>query len=105
MARAINPRAYEKYRKEKTMKTHLLTSIALITFSLAFAACENTEAANEKIKECLEDEYGEEEAETVFSQWELTCEDGEQECDECVECVLDEECEDLLDGSCDDTCH
>ena len=87
------------------MKRYYLSIIALFAFTLASTACENVDRANDKIKECLEDEYGEEEAQSLFSEWELDCEDGDEACDQCVECVMDEKCDALLDGSCDDTCH
>ena len=86
------------------MKRITLTMVALFALSTVFAACHDTEHANEKIQECLEEEYGEDEADNYYPQYELTCEDGEDACDECVDCVLDAECTDLLDGECSDTC-
>ena len=86
------------------MKRFTLTLIALFAFAALFTACNDTEHANEKIMDCLEEKYGEGDAENHYSQWELTCEDGDEACDECVDCVLDAECDDLLDGECDDKC-
>ncbi|MDJ0764534.1 MAG: hypothetical protein QNJ97_16270 [Myxococcota bacterium] len=86
------------------MKRFTSILIALFAITMAVSACHNTEDANEKIEECLEEAYGAEEAEAVLAEWELTCEDGEDDCDDCVDCVMDAECDDLLDGTCDETC-
>ena len=86
------------------MKRITLTIIALLALSLVFAACHDVERANEKIQDCLEEEYGEDQADDYYSDWELTCEDGDEACDECVDCVMDAECADLLSGECDDKC-
>ncbi len=84
------------------MKPIVIGICMILAFGLI--ACENTEAANDKIDECLEEKYSEEEAEEHMSNWELDCEDGEEECDECVACIMDEECEDILDNACSDKC-
>ena len=73
-------------------------------FFVATMGCHNTEDANDKILDCLEDEYGEDEAEEMMSAWELTCEDGDDACDTCVDCVMDEECDAILDGECQANC-
>ena len=81
--------------------------IALIIcaiFAVAAIGCQDVEHANDKIQGCLEDEYGEEEAESMMEEWELTCEDGEEECDTCVDCIFDNECEEILDDACTDKC-
>lgn len=84
------------------MKKIALTICAL--FAVAAIGCNTTEYANDKIEGCLEDEYGTEEAEEMMEEWELTCEEGEEACDECIDCVVDNECSDILDGTCSDSC-
>jgi predicted small secreted protein len=84
------------------MKRIALVVCAL--FALALFGCNTTENANEKIKECLEEEYGADQADELMGQWEITCEDDDENCQECVDCVLDEECEGIFDGACDEAC-
>ena len=84
------------------MKTLTIAIGAL--FALAMIGCHNTEDANEKITECIEEEYGEEKVDDMLPAWELTCEDGDEICDECVDCVMDAECDALFDGDCQDSC-
>ncbi|MCP4610682.1 MAG: hypothetical protein GY845_18395 [Planctomycetes bacterium] len=81
-----------------------ITMIICAIFAIATIGCHNTEDANEKIDECLEEEYGEDVSDETKSQWELDCEDGDDNCDECVDCVMDVDCDDFLEGSCSDEC-
>jgi len=84
------------------MKRFALMTCAL--FALAAAGCEDTEDANAKIQQCLEDEYGADAAEEMMPDWELSCDESEDACRSCIDCVVDAECTALLDGTCDDTC-
>jgi tetrahydromethanopterin S-methyltransferase subunit A len=80
--------------------TFLLTAI----FALALFGCTDVDKANDKVSDCLEEEYGESEAEKMLSEWELDCDKDEEDCKNCAECYLDEECDALLDGACDEKC-
>jgi len=73
-------------------------------FAIAAIGCHTTDYANDKIQGCLEDEYGTEEAEDMMETWELTCEEGEEACDTCIDCVVDNECTEILEGECSDSC-
>ena len=76
----------------------------MIALIATLGACHSTEDANEKLGDCLEAEYGEDAADEEKDQWELDCEDGEEECDECVDCIMDKECDEILEGGCNDSC-
>jgi hypothetical protein len=68
-------------------------------------ACKTTDAANEKIDDCIAEEYGTDTGgDEMQSSLELTCEDGEQACDDCVDCVMDLECDAVLEGDCESSC-
>jgi hypothetical protein len=79
--------------------------IALIA-SFALAGCQTEEAANDKLEECIEDEFGDEAVDEMIVGYEVTCDeyDSEEDCDECIECVVDADCEDIFAGECDDNC-
>ena len=83
-----------------------MKSIAIISsiVFMFFMGCQTAEDANERIEECIEEEYGEEAIDEKMAKLEVSCEDGEDGCDECVDCVLDAECDALLDGECSDQC-
>ena len=66
--------------------------------------CNTVEKANDKVSECLEEEYGDDLTSAMDAEWEITCEDGDEDCDKCVDCVMDAECGDLLDGECAEEC-
>jgi hypothetical protein len=79
----------------------LMTCAAL---ALGAAGCEDTQDANAKINQCLEDAYGADAAEDLMFDWELTCDETESACKECIDCVMDAECSPLLDGDCSAEC-
>ena len=72
--------------------------------SIMAFGCNSIDAANDKISDCLEDEFGEQDAEDKKSEWELTCDEEEEDCADCIDCVLDVTCSELFEGDCDDTC-
>jgi len=80
------------------------TMILMAIFAFAAVACETTDDANEKIEQCLTDEYGEELDDELSESWELDCDDSEDDCKKCVECIMDTECEDLMGGTCSEDC-
>jgi hypothetical protein len=80
------------------------TLMTCVLFALAAAGCEDTQDANAKIQQCLEDEYGADAAEDLIADWELTCDERDSSCRTCIDCVVDAECDSLLDGSCDSPC-
>jgi hypothetical protein len=84
------------------MKRLALTTCALL--ALAAAACQDTQDANAKIQQCLEDEYGADTAENMMYEWELTCDETESACKDCIDCVIDAECGSLIDGGCSADC-
>lgn len=86
------------------MKAITLTICALFVLSFAIVGCDTTEDANEKIEQCLADEYGDDEAQDLIGDWELTCEDEDEGCDECIDCIMDEECDAILNGDCSENC-
>jgi hypothetical protein len=73
-------------------------------FAFALLACDTVEDANEKIEQCLEDQYGAEEVDDKLPAYEITCDEEDDGCQECVDCVMDEECDAILDGTCDEFC-
>jgi hypothetical protein len=75
-----------------------------VVLACAAIACKTTDDANEKIDNCIAEEYGTDTGDEMQSTWELTCEDGEQVCDDCVDCVMDAECEAIFDGECESAC-
>lgn len=83
------------------MKRFML--VVLAVFVAVAIGCNTTEDANEKIEQCLVDEHGDE-AESLLDEWEITCDDKEEACKDCVDCVMDEECGAILDGACDELC-
>ena len=80
------------------------TLILIAVFALAAIGCNTVDKANDKIDDCLEDNYGDDLTSAIQDEWELTCEDGDDDCDKCVDCVMDAECDELLDGECSDDC-
>ena len=78
--------------------------IACALFALAAAGCDDTNDANAKIQQCLEDEYGVGAAEDLMVDWELTCDESDDSCRACIDCVMDRECGALLDGACARSC-
>lgn len=84
------------------MKRFILMIIA--AFSFAAIGCDTVDKANDKIDQCLADDFGDELTSDIEDEWELSCEDGDDDCDECVDCVMDTECENLLDGGCSYEC-
>ena len=84
------------------MKRFTLMTCAL--FALAAASCQDTQDANAKIQQCLEDEYGADTAENLMNNWELTCDERDSACKDCIDCVVDAECDSLLDGTCETSC-
>lgn len=81
-----------------------LIVILMTVFAFAAVGCETTEDANKKIDQCLEDEYGDALTEDISAGWELDCDDSEDDCKKCVNCIMDEDCGDLVDGSCSEKC-
>jgi hypothetical protein len=90
--------------KESKMKLSAIIMVIALGASMALGACQTTDDANEKLEECIADEYGEESVDTRMASLEVDCEDGEKECDECVDCILDNDCDDVLGGECADVC-
>jgi hypothetical protein len=84
------------------MKRFALMTCA--SFALAAAGCEDTQDANAKIHQCLEGEYGTDEADDLMLDWELTCDETDSACKECIDCVMGAECRPLLDGDCSTEC-
>lgn len=82
----------------------IITIISSAVFMFSVVGCHTTDNANGKLEECIEDEFGEEAVDERMGAWEIDCEDGEEACDECVDCVLDNECEDIMAGECADLC-
>ncbi len=80
--------------------------IGFICVVLVFAmvACKTADDANEKIDDCIAEEYGTDATDEMRTSLELTCEEGEQACDDCIDCVMDAQCEDLFDGECRSSC-
>ncbi len=89
---------------ERVDKMKRIVIVICAIFALTIVGCHDAEDANEKIDECLEEEYGENVSKEETSKWELTCEDGEEKCDDCVDCIMDTKCDKLLDGDCRDDC-
>jgi hypothetical protein len=90
--------------KESKMKISAIIISIVLGVSMVLGGCQTTEDANEKLEECIADEYGEESVDTKMAALEIDCEDGEKECDECVDCILDKDCDDVLGGECADLC-
>jgi hypothetical protein len=90
--------------KESKMKISATIMNIVLGASMVLGGCQTTEDANEKLEECIADEYGEDSVDTKMTALKIDCEDGEKECDECVDCILDKDCDDVLEGECEDLC-
>ncbi len=86
------------------MKRITLTCIALLAMAFAFAACNTTDDANSKLEQCLEDEHGVAAVDDYMEEWTIECEDGDDACDTCVDCIMSNECAEILDGDCVEDC-
>lgn len=84
------------------MKRFAFIICALLSI-MAFG-CDGTDDANAKINQCLEDEFGADAAEALMPDWEISCDQSDDACRTCIECVMDAECDALLAGDCGTDC-